>query len=76
MLFGLAALQAVILNKALSLVVVITALPARLAAVPISALTPHWTVVIKLLLDSLAGAWGGASWATRMRSSTLYRVLA
>ena len=53
MLFGFAALQAVILNKALSLVVVLTALPARLAAVPVSAMTPHWTVVVNLLLGSL-----------------------
>ena len=51
-------------------------LPARLAAVPISDLTPHWTAVANLLLGSLAGAWAGASWATRMRSTTLYRVLA
>ncbi len=76
MLFGFAALQAVILNKALSLVVVITALPARLAAVPLSALLPHWGVVVNLLVGSLAGAWVGASWATRMRSATLYRLLA
>ncbi|MGC9544756.1 hypothetical protein [Streptomyces sp. UG1] len=33
-LFGFAALSAVILNKAMSLVVVLVALPARLAAVP------------------------------------------
>lgn len=75
-LFGFVALQAVILNKALSLVVVLTALPARLATVPFSALAPHWGVIVNLLLGSLAGAWAGASWATRMRSSTLYRVLA
>lgn len=76
MLFGFAALQAVILNKALSLVVVLTALPARLVAVPLSTLLPHWSVIVNLLVGSLAGAWVGASWATRMRSSTLYRVLA
>ncbi|WP_238005574.1 sulfite exporter TauE/SafE family protein [Dactylosporangium sp. AC04546] len=75
-LFGFAALQAVIVNKALSLVVVLTALPARLAAVPWPALTPHWDVVANLLAGSLAGAWAGATWATRMRSATLYRVLA
>src|SRR3989337_2868509 len=66
--FGFAALQAVIPNRALSLVVVLTALPARLGAVPMAALTPHWAVVANLLLGSLAGAWIGASWATRMRS--------
>ena len=75
-MFGFAALQAVILNKALSLVVVASALPARLSAVPVSDLVPHWTVVVNLLAGSLAGAWLGATWATRMRSSTLYRVLA
>jgi uncharacterized protein len=74
--FGFAALQAVILNKAMSLVVVVTAIPARLFAVPISDLAPHWTIVVNLLAGSLAGAWLGASWATRMRSATLYKVLA
>lgn len=75
-LFGFVALQAVILNKALSLVVVVTALPARLVAVPFAALAPHWTVVVNLLAGSLVGACAGASWATRMRSTMLYRVLA
>jgi len=75
-LFGFAALQAVILNKAMSLAVVLTALPARLVAVPYFQLTPHWTVAVNLLAGSLAGAWLGASWATRMRTTTLHRVLA
>ena len=75
-LFGFVALQAVILNKAMSLLVVLTALPARLAAVPLSTLTPHWPVVVNLLAGTLIGAWAGASWAVRMRTSTLYRVLA
>jgi uncharacterized protein len=74
--FGFVALQAVIMNKAMSLIVVLTALPARLAAVPIDALTPYWFVVVNLLTGSLIGAWIGATWATRMRSATLYRVVA
>jgi uncharacterized protein len=74
--FGFAALQAVILNKALSLVVVASALPARLAAVPVASLAPHWSVVVNLLAGSVVGAWLGAGWATRMRSATLHRVLA
>ncbi|WP_116948503.1 sulfite exporter TauE/SafE family protein [Jiangella endophytica] len=74
--FGFAALAAVILNKAMSLVVVLTAIPARLIAVPLEDLTPHWDVVVNLLLGSLVGAWLGATWATRVRSATLYRVLA
>ena len=75
-LFGFLALQAVILNKALSLVVVIAALPARLTAVPADVVLSHWPVVVNLLAGSLLGAWAGATWATRMRSATLYKVLA
>ncbi|MFD7785503.1 TSUP family transporter [Streptomyces nojiriensis] len=33
-------------------------------------------VAVNLLADSLIGAWVGASWAVRMRSTTLYKVLA
>src|SRR4051812_18778877 len=75
-LFAFAALQAVIVNKAMSLIVVITALPARLLGVPFDQVAPHWTVAVNLLAGSLVGAWVGASWATRMTSRTLYRVLA
>ena len=74
--FGFVALQAVILNKALSLIVVTTALPARLLGVPYNEVADHWGIVLNLLAGSLAGAWLGATWATRMKSKTLYRVLA
>ncbi|MFC5831138.1 TSUP family transporter [Nonomuraea insulae] len=60
-LFGFAALSAVILNKAMSLIVVLTALPARLAAVPLADLAAHGTVAANLLAGSLLGAWAGAS---------------
>ncbi|MFH8836537.1 sulfite exporter TauE/SafE family protein [Streptomyces sp. NPDC017868] len=75
-LFGFTALSAVILNKAMSLVVVLVALPARFAAVPPSEVFGHWPVALNLLAGSLLGAWVGASWAVRMRSATLYKVLA
>lgn len=75
-LFGFAALHAVIINKAMSLIVVITALPARLLSIPLDQLTPHWSVAANLLAGSLIGAWVGATWATKMASRTLYRVLA
>jgi uncharacterized membrane protein YfcA len=74
--FGFAALAAVIMNKAMSLIVVLSAFPARLVSVPWSQVSPHWPVVVNLLAGSLVGAWLGATWATRMRSATLYRVLA
>ncbi len=75
-LFGFVALQAVIVNKAMSLIVVIVAIPSRLVAVPLGTVAGHWSIVVNLLLGSLAGAWLGATWATRMRPATLYRVLA
>ncbi len=74
--FGFLALQAVILNKAMSLVVVATALPARLLGVPLDEVLAEWHVVANLLGGSVAGAWLGATWATRMASATLSRVIA
>ncbi|WP_186415270.1 sulfite exporter TauE/SafE family protein [Pannonibacter sp. P2PFMT1] len=75
-LFRFAALEAVILNKTISLVVVASALPFRTAAVPLSLVMSHWSIVLNLLAGSLLGAWYGAGWATRLRSQTLYRVIA
>ena len=74
--FHFAALEAVILNKAMSLVVVASALPSRAAAVPLGAVAADWTVVANLLAGSLPGAWLGAAWVTRLTSSTLYRAIA
>ncbi|MFD3804896.1 TSUP family transporter [Streptomyces sp. NPDC058619] len=75
-MFGFAVLSAVIVNKAMSLVVVVTALPARLAAVSFGELGAQGSIAVDLLAGSLLGAWAGASWAVRMRSATLYKVLA
>lgn len=74
--FRFGALQAVILNKAMSLVVVASALPFRAATVPFSMVAAHWPVIVNLLAGSLLGAWFGAGWATRLASQTLYRVIA
>ena len=74
--FRFGALQAVILNKAMSLVVVASALPFRAATVPFSTVTAHWPIIVNLLAGSLLGAWFGAGWATRLASQTLYRVIA
>lgn len=69
------ALEAVILNKAMSLVVVATALPFRSKVIPFAMLAGHWTVIINLLLGSICGAWLGAGWATRLKSATLSRII-
>lgn len=75
-LFGFDALSAVILNKALSLVVVASSLPFRMGTIPLSSILERWDVIVILLAGSLIGAWCGASWATKLKSKTLYRVLA
>lgn len=74
-LFGFPALEAVILNKAMSLVVVASALPFRARSVPFEQVAAHWPVIVNLLAGSLIGAWFGAGWATPLRSETLYRVI-
>jgi uncharacterized protein len=48
-LFGFAALQAVIMNKTMSLIAVLTALPACLGTVPFDTVSSYWFVVINLL---------------------------
>ncbi|RXE51769.1 MULTISPECIES: sulfite exporter TauE/SafE family protein [Pseudomonas fluorescens group] len=75
-LFGFGALEAIILNKAMSLVVVASALPFRAFSVPYSQVFERWDIIVTLLTGSLAGAWLGAGWATQLKSKTLYRVLA
>jgi len=74
--FRFPALQAVILNKAMSLIVVASALPFRAAVVPFASVAVHWPVIVNLLAGSLLGAWFGAGWATKLRSQTLYRIIA
>ena len=75
-MFRFAALEAVILNKAMCLVVVATALPFRAGTVPFEIIAAHWPIMINLLVGSLFGAWLGAGWATRLQSETLYKVIA
>lgn len=74
--FGFAALDAVIVNKAISLVVVASALPFRAGTIPFNRLLDHWDVIINLLAGSLLGAWFGAGWAIRLKTETFYKVIA
>jgi len=75
-MYRFGALEAVIINKAMSLVVVMSALPFRTGTISLATIASFWPVIANLLGGSLLGAWVGASWATRLRSETLYRVIA
>lgn len=74
--FGFVALEAVIVNKAISLIVVASALAFRSTTIPIETMLDNGSIVINLLAGSLVGAWFGADLATRLATTTLYRVIA
>jgi uncharacterized membrane protein YfcA len=74
--FAFVALEAVILNKAISFVVVLSALVFRSSAVPFGDVLAQWPIVANLLAGSWAGAWVGADVATRVSTAILYRVIA
>lgn len=75
-IFAFAGLEAVILNKAMSLIVVAFALPFRASSVPFGAIAENWPAIVNLLAGSLLGAWFGAGWATRLSHKELYRIIA
>lgn len=74
--FAFPPLEAVIVNKAMSLIVVASALPFRAQSIPWRAVQDHWWVIVNLLAGSLLGAWLGASWATLLDPMRLRRVIA
>jgi len=67
-LFRFRGLEAVILNKATNLIVVVTALLFRTRTVPFSDIGSHWPTILNLLGESPVGAWVGAGWATKLKS--------
>lgn len=74
-LFSFPALEAVILNKAMSLIVVATAIPFRAGTVPFADVAAQWAIIVNLLAGRLAGAWLGAGWATGLRPETLHKTI-
>jgi len=74
-LFALPALEAVILNKVISLVVVSVSLPFRSSQIPWQQVISHWPVILNLLAGSLIGAWLGAHQASRLPARWLNRCI-
>lgn len=73
--FRLGTLEAVILNKAMSLVVVAAALLFRGKAIAPDMLLVHLDVVLNLLAGSLVGAWWAAGHAITMPHRWLNRIV-
>lgn len=74
-LFRLGALQAIILNKAMSLVVVSAALLFRGGVISPAALMDHLHVALNLLAGSLMGAWWAAGRAIQLSRQWLNRII-
>ncbi len=74
-LFKLATLEAVILNKAMSLVVVAAAWVFRAEEIPLDQLLTHQDVALNLLAGSLVGAWWAAGHAITLPRVWLDRVV-
>lgn len=75
-MFRFQPLEAVILNKAMSLVVVVAAIIFRTKSIPVEDVALHWPIAVNLLAGSLGGAWLGAGWAVRLRGASLSRIIA
>ena len=73
--FRLATLQAIILNKATSLVVVAAALVFRAGTIPVGQLAQHLDIALNLLAGSLIGAWWAAGHALTMSRQWLNRII-
>lgn len=73
--FAIATLQAVILNKAVSLVVVTCSLIFRMKAVAFTDLIGSADVIVNLLAGSLLGAWYGAGYVQRLSAQWLNRII-
>jgi len=74
-IFNFTALKAVILNKAMSLIVVAFALPFRFDSIPVSTLMENSNIITTMLLGSVLGAWFGAGWAIKLKNHMLYKVI-
>ena len=68
--FKFATLEAVILNKAISLVAVASALPFRPRAVRREAVIVHWHLIANLLAESLMGACPRRRWMGQRSTQT------
>ncbi len=73
--FRLPTLEAVILNKAMSLVVVAVALVVRSGAIPFEEVSQNWEPIVNLLAGSLVGARWAAGHAMTLSRRWLNRIV-
>lgn len=73
--FGFATLNAVIINKVVSLAVVLFSLVFRSHTIGIDEIYPHTITIINILIGSLAGAYYGAHYALGIKQELLNKII-
>lgn len=73
--FGFASLDAIIINKITSLIVVSFSLPFRSQSISWSEISLHYSIIINIVSGSLIGAWIGAHYATKLKTIILDRLI-
>ena len=73
--FGFKSLDAVVMNKAISLVVVLAALLSRTRVLPAEATLAHADLVLNVLAGSVVGSWFAAGHAVRLAGPKLNRLI-
>lgn len=74
-LFSFSAISAVILNKAMSLIVVLFALFFRSSEISFDLLQEHFHIILSILGGSIVGAWFGADFAIKLKDDLLYKII-
>lgn len=73
--FGFATLNAIIINKIVSLAVVIFSLFFRSHTIGFEEIIPHSLTIVNILIGSLLGAYIGANYAMRIRQESLNKII-
>jgi len=73
--FGFKPLDAVVMNKGISLLVVASALASRFRIIPPEETLAHGAIVVNLLAGTLVGAWFAAGHAVRLAGPKLNRLI-
>lgn len=73
--FGFTTLSAIIINKIVSLVVVIFSIFFRSNTIGFEEIIPHSFIIMNILIGSLFGAYIGANYAMRINQSVLNKII-
>lgn len=73
--FNFISLEAVIINKISSLIVVAFSIPFRSQSIAWNYIFSHHLIIINILSGSLIGAWAGAHFASRIKAALLDKIM-